>query len=117
MKLHNLIQYIEQKITQLGGQLVYAALLLYYAYLREDTSPWAKRIIIGAFAYLLNPIDAIPDLSPFIGYTDDFGILSFALVNVACYINQEVRENARLRAHKMGLRLDEVAFQKIDDHL
>jgi hypothetical protein len=38
---------------------------------------WAKNIILGTLGYLLAPFDAIPDLSPIIGYTDDIGVLSF----------------------------------------
>lgn len=78
-----------------GAKVVYAALLLYYAYRRKDTPAWAKRLILGALGYLIAPIDVIPDLSPIIGYTDDFGVLGFALVTVAAYVNDEVRNQAR----------------------
>lgn len=79
----------------LGTKTVYTSLLLYYAYKRKDTPGWAKRIVLGALGYLVMPLDAIPDLSPFIGYTDDIGILSFALVTVAAYVNDDVKEKAR----------------------
>lgn len=82
---------------QAGIKTVYSALLLFYAYRRKETPSWAKNIIIGTLGYFLAPIDAIPDLSPLIGYTDDIGVLSFGLVTIASYINQGVRENARER--------------------
>jgi len=80
---------------KIGLKAVYSALLLFYAYRQPGTPSWAKNIIIGALGYLLSPIDAIPDLSPLIGYTDDIGVLSFGLVTIAGYINETVREQAR----------------------
>ncbi len=80
---------------QAGLQVVYTALLMFYAYQRKETPSWARRIIIGAIGYFIAPIDALPDLSPIIGYTDDVAILSFGLVTVAAYINKEVKDKAR----------------------
>lgn len=74
---------------------VYAALLLFFAYKNKATPKWAKNIIIGALGYFLSPIDGIPDLSPFIGFTDDIGIMMFGLVTIACYIDEEIREKAK----------------------
>jgi uncharacterized membrane protein YkvA (DUF1232 family) len=78
-----------------GTQAVYRALLLYYAYEREDTPKWAKRTILGALGYLLMPLDAVPDLTPILGYTDDFTVLGVGLATVAAYVNDEVRQQAR----------------------
>ena len=79
----------------LGTKTVYSALLLYYAYEREDTPSWAKRSILGVLGYLLMPLDAIPDLTPILGYTDDVAVLGVGLATVAVYINKDVREQAR----------------------
>jgi len=38
-----------------------------------------KAICIGALIYLISPIDAIPDVIPFLGLTDDAGIIAFAI--------------------------------------
>jgi len=85
---------------KIGLKAVYSALLLFYAYRQPDTPAWAKNIILGTLGYLLAPFDAIPDLSPIIGYTDDIGVLSFGLVTVAGYVNEKVREQARERVKK-----------------
>ncbi len=85
-----------KKFTRAAGvQVVYAALLLFYTFRRKETPPWAKKIIIGALGYFLSPIDAIPDLTPFLGYTDDLSILAFALSTIAFFVNKEVKENAQ----------------------
>lgn len=86
---------IKEFLTRTGISITYTALLLYYAYKRNDTPIWAKRIITGMFGYLISPLDAIPDFTPFLGFTDDFSILSYGLVTLAAYINMEVRIQAR----------------------
>lgn len=35
--------------------------------------------IVGALAYVLSPIDIIPDLLPVIGYVDDAGVMALCL--------------------------------------
>lgn len=102
---------------QAGLKTVYSALLLYYAYKRKDTPAWAKRVIIGVLGYLIAPIDAIPDLTPFIGYTDDIGMLSFGLVTIACYVNDGVKENARKHLDKWFGDFDEDDLKEVDDQL
>jgi uncharacterized membrane protein YkvA (DUF1232 family) len=92
-------------------------LLLYYAYKRSETPSWAKNIIIGVIGYFIAPIDAIPDLTPFFGYTDDIGILSFGLVTIACYVNEDVKENARQKLHKWFGDYDEDELREVDAQL
>jgi uncharacterized membrane protein YkvA (DUF1232 family) len=91
--------------------------LLYYAYKRKDTPSWAKRIVLGALGYLVVPVDVIPDLSPFIGYTDDIGILSFALVTVAAYVNDEVKGNARKQLEKWIPRSNAKDIEEVEKQL
>lgn len=100
-----------------GTKAVYSALLLFYAYRRKETPAWAKSIILGALGYLLTPIDAIPDLSPIIGYTDDIGVLSFGLVTIAGYINDEVRGNARKQLSRWFKQYDEQDLLEVDKQL
>ncbi len=102
---------------QAGLKVVYSALLLFYAYKREDTPAWAKRVIFGVLGYFIAPIDAIPDLTPLIGYTDDIGILSFGLVTIACYVNDEVKKNARTQLSKWFGDYDEDELRDVDEQL
>ncbi|MCP9235634.1 YkvA family protein [Lewinella sp. JB7] len=78
-----------------GTKTVYTALLLYYAYEREETPGWAKKIVLGALGYLVMPLDAVPDLTPILGYTDDVTVLGAGLMTIAAYINKDVRDRAR----------------------
>lgn len=81
--------------AQAGKEVIEKALWLYYAAQRQETPVWAKTIIYGALAYFVSPIDAIPDVSPAIGYVDDLGALSAAIGMVSLYINEEVKQQAK----------------------
>lgn len=78
----------------MGKSGVEQALRLYYALDSEKCSVKDRAIIYGALAYLLSPIDAIPDLTPVLGYTDDMAIIAVALAKVAYCIDDVVKEKA-----------------------
>lgn len=80
-----------------GREVVEKALWLYYAAQRPEVPRWAKLTIYAALAYFVLPTDAIPDLLPGIGYVDDLGALSGALLTVAAYVNEDVKQQARKR--------------------
>ena len=46
-------------------------------------------------AYLVAPIDSIPDLIPVLGFSDDLGLLSTVLSKIAIQIKNEYRQQAR----------------------
>jgi uncharacterized membrane protein YkvA (DUF1232 family) len=47
--------------------------------------------------YFICPLDAIPDAAPFVGYSDDLGVLALALATVATYTTVDVKEKARAK--------------------
>ena len=111
------LKYIGRMFRNMGQQLVYSVFLMIGAYKRKDAPRWAKRIIVGGLGYLLTPIDAVPDLSPLIGYTDDFGVLSFGLVAIASYINNDVRIQARRAVKTLFGEIDLESLQAVDSKL
>lgn len=110
-------QKLNKYARQAGTKAVYTALLLFYAYDRNDTPGWAKRIVLGSLGYLITPIDALPDLTPILGYTDDLGVLSFGLVTIAAYINQDVKQNAREKLQQWFGSYNPEDLAEIDDKL
>lgn len=90
-----------------GLKVVYSALMLFYAYQNKETPVWAKTIIIGALGYFISPIDAIPDLTPAVGYADDLGVLVAAIAAVGAYIDSEVKQNAKDKLHNWFGEFDE----------
>jgi uncharacterized membrane protein YkvA (DUF1232 family) len=111
------LKCIGRAFRSMGQQLVYSVYLMIGAYKRKDAPGWAKRIIIGGLGYLLTPIDAVPDLSPIIGYTDDLGVLSFGLVAIASYINNDVRIQARRAVKTLFGEVDFESLHAVDERL
>jgi uncharacterized membrane protein YkvA (DUF1232 family) len=108
-----IIRYIHRA----GTQLVYAFLLLYNAYRQPETPVWAKRIIIGALAYLLAPIDLIPDLSPLLGFTDDLGVLMMGLVSITGHINEQVKKDARSQLKHLCKNINEQELTALENKI
>ena len=77
-----------------GKIIIQNALTLYYT-LNSDAPKWVKVIIAMALAYLVAPIDSIPDLIPVLGFSDDLGLLITVLSKIAIHINNESRQQAR----------------------
>ena len=114
-----LFKHIGRYIKSLSSKGLYIILLLYYAYKDSETPAWAKRVILGSFAYFISPIDSIPDLTPFIGMTDDMGVLSFGLVTIACYIddNAKLKAKEKLTSFLGEEEINEITLKEIDNWL
>ncbi len=97
------IKYSEENFwTQLknfaltaGREVVEKALILYYVTQNPKVPAWAKTVIIGALTYFISPLDAVPDILPGLGFTDDLGLLLAAIATVSLYINAETKEQAK----------------------
>ncbi len=85
-----------KKYAKVAGESVLEpALKMYNAAIDSDTPAWAKGIIFAALGYFISPVDAIPDITPMIGYTDDLGVLAAALAAVASHIKEEHTAKAK----------------------
>lgn len=88
---------LKSSASKAGKLAVQHSLELYYALNESETPTWAKSVIIGALGYFILPADAVPDMMPGIGFTDDIGVLAAALAAVELHITPEVKEKARER--------------------
>jgi len=52
---------------------------------------WRKLVGVAGVAYVVWPLDAIPDVIPLLGWLDDLGVLSLA----AWFVVREVRRHAK----------------------
>ena len=77
-----------------GKDLVEKALLLYYALQNSETPLWAKTVVVGALGYFINPMDAIPDLVPVVGLSDDLGVLTMAVASLGTLLGDDVKAKA-----------------------
>ncbi len=78
-----------------GREVIEKALVLYYAASDPDTPTKAKAIIFSALGYFILPLDAIPDITPILGFSDDLGAIALALATVAAHIKPEHRALAQ----------------------
>ena len=81
-----------------GREVVEHALSLYYTAQAPETPAWAKTVIYGTLGYFILPIDAIPDLIPGVGFSDDLGALVAALATVGIHVTPEIKERAKKKA-------------------
>lgn len=78
-----------------GAKVVYVVLLLYYTLKDKSVGVKTKLSIAAALGYFIFPADAIFDLTPLIGYSDDLGVLLFVLAAVGKNITPEIKQKAR----------------------
>ena len=81
-----------------GREVVEHALSLYYTAQAPETPAWAKTIIYGVLGYFILPVDAIPDLIPVVGFSDDLAALVAALAVVEIHVTPEIKNRAKKKA-------------------
>lgn len=81
----------------IGLKLAYKALQLFYVTKNPKCPTRIKAGIYGALGYLIVPFDAVADILPLVGYTDDLTIIAGTLLLAQLYIDDEVREKAKNR--------------------
>src|SRR5262249_47363269 len=86
-----------RKLRRVAARLPFADDLLaaYYCAFDRETPFQVKAALLGALAYFVLPIDAVPDVLPLLGYGDDAAVLVTALRIVARHVKPEHREAAR----------------------
>ncbi|MFW6257167.1 MAG: YkvA family protein [Prolixibacteraceae bacterium] len=100
-----------------GATVVYAALLLYYIMQDKNIPIKSKVTIAAALGYFIVPTDAIIDFTPIIGYTDDLGVLLFALGQVSSSITPEIRLKARQTLSQWFGEINEGELQVLEDKI
>lgn len=94
----SLLAKIRRYAQKAGQQVIYAVLLLYYVMKDPGVVLKTKLTIAAALGYFIVPTDAIFDLAPILGFTDDLGVLIYALVKVSSSLTPAIRSKAR---HKL----------------
>ena len=88
------INSLKERARALKKEL--SALALAY---QDPRTPWyARAAAAGVIAYMLSPIDLIPDFIPLLGYLDDLVLIPLGIALAVRLIPPEVMADARLRA-------------------
>jgi uncharacterized membrane protein YkvA (DUF1232 family) len=92
-----LLRSFWRKLARVVAQVPFAEDLLaaYYCALDHDTPLYVKSTLIAAIAYFVLPADAIPDMLPVIGFTDDAAVVAAALKLVADHMRPAHRAAAQ----------------------
>jgi len=85
---------VKEVAIKAGKEIIGEALKLFYAILNKKTAVTAKAVAIGALGYFISPIDAIPDITPVVGYADDLGVIALAVYSIKKYITTKVKKQA-----------------------
>lgn len=91
------------KMGRVASRIPFAdqAVALYYAARDPETPMAAKGIMLGALAYFVMPIDAIPDVLVGIGFTDDAAVIAAVIATLGANIRQRHRDLAEKALEKL----------------
>jgi uncharacterized membrane protein YkvA (DUF1232 family) len=96
-KLEEFIKFILEMIVYVCAAAAILGLTLAYAAIDPKT-PWPIRLtILGPLAYLVSPLDAVPDFTPWFGFSDDIGVMTAAIALLGAHVTEEHRAKAKKR--------------------
>jgi uncharacterized membrane protein YkvA (DUF1232 family) len=75
----------------------------YYCALDPDTPGKAKAVLLGALAYFIMPMDAVPDFLALVGFSDDIAVLTLAIATVRSNMTEAHRIAARKSIANLGV--------------
>lgn len=70
------------------------AVAMFFCLLDPATPRWVKAIVAAALAYFVLPLDAVPDLLPLVGLSDDVSLLAAAYAAVSGFVTADHRTRA-----------------------
>mgnify|MGYP000482803273 CR=1 FL=1 len=89
---------IKSALGSVGYEAITHILMLYYTLNAPNTPLWCRTVILGSLGYFISLIDGIPDLTPFLGYSDDIIVLSAAVTSLSQHITPDIKEKACQKA-------------------
>jgi uncharacterized membrane protein YkvA (DUF1232 family) len=92
-----------KKLARVIARITFAEDLVaaFYCAVDRNTPAYVRATLLGAIAYFVLPIDAIPDVLAGIGFTDDAAVLAAAIGAVGRHIKDEHRAAARRRIERL----------------
>lgn len=95
-----------RSLGRVAGHIPFAEDLLaaYYCAYDRNTPRRVQLAIVGALAYFVMPIDAVPDFLPLLGFTDDAAVLAGTLKLVSDHITPAHRAAAAEKLREFSSR-------------
>jgi uncharacterized membrane protein YkvA (DUF1232 family) len=91
------------KLGRVASRIPFAdqVVAVYYAARDPETPVAAKGIMLGALAYFVMPIDAIPDVLAGIGFTDDAAVIAAVIATLGANVRKRHRDLAEKALEKL----------------
>lgn len=87
-------------------------LRIYKLVLKDERTPKAAKILLWiAIAYLISPIDLIPDFIPIIGHMDDLVVVTLLVITALKIIPKEVINDNRKKVIEKNLIFNKKGFK------
>ena len=99
IELGSVLRFVK-RFSRLLGPIQEPIMIVVVMIERRAVPLWAWPVIAAAIAYLLNPLDAMPD--PI--FIDDAGVLAAAIAILRPAITEEIRAEARRRVQTLRLQ-------------
>ena len=93
-----LLSKVRAALSLTGKTGTTQALILFYTLKAPETPNWCRSVALASLGYFISLIDAIPDLTPVLGYTDDISVMAAAIATIAVHISPEIKLRAKIRA-------------------
>lgn len=94
------MQTLRAKLRQRARRFKDDAFALYLA-ARDPRTPWYARLLVaGIVAYVLSPIDLIPDFVPIFGYLDDLILVPLGIALALKLIPRDVFAECQMQAEE-----------------
>ena len=96
------------KIRKVAARIPFAsdALSVWYCARDPETPAGAKGMMAAALAYFILPTDAIPDIIPAMGFTDDAAVMAALLAIIGRNLKSRHREAAKDALARLGKDTD-----------
>ena len=96
------------KLARVAAKVPFAgeALAVFLAARDPATPATAKGMMLAALAYFVLPTDAIPDIFPVVGFTDDAAVIAAMIALVGANVKAAHRDRARAMLTTMAKEAD-----------
>jgi uncharacterized membrane protein YkvA (DUF1232 family) len=92
---------VKNSSRRLGRRPIELGLTLFYTLQSPRTPVWCKAVISGSLGYFISLVDALPDLTPVLGYTDDVAVMTAALAMLGAHVTPEARARAKRKTDSL----------------
>ena len=97
----NFWKKVKKVAKKAGLEILQEAFKLFYVLLEKKIPLRAKVIAMAALGYFISPVDAIPDITPVVGYIDDLGVIALAVSQLKKHITAAIEKKAAAKAEEI----------------